>query len=171
MRYPQLRHALPVLLSAALLLGACSSLGEQVSVDWSTITAQALVEEGVAADVVECVLNVARRDLERGLLSDVATDEVLRHCRTARAVIDGATVDDLPDTELALTDVAWTFGDDPALDQLWAFCEQGSGSACDELFETSPIGSEYEDFGVSCGRRPDVLNCRELDVPESVDQP
>jgi hypothetical protein len=64
------------------------------------------------------------------------------------------------------------YGDDPALDGLWDGCRDGSGLACDQLFEQAPIGSEYERFGVSCGERPDVLHCQlELDgtplpVPE-----
>lgn len=56
------------------------------------------------------------------------------------------------------------FGDDAGLDILWLACEAGEGAACDELFERSPVGSEYELFGVSCGNRPLVLDCTtELD--------
>jgi hypothetical protein len=46
-----------------------------------------------------------------------------------------------------------TYGDDPELDALWDRCDAGSGSACDELFWSSPIDSDYEDFGASCGNR------------------
>jgi hypothetical protein len=52
------------------------------------------------------------------------------------------------------------FGDDAHLDELWLACEAGSGSACDQLFLQSPVGSDYERFGVSCGERPTVLHCR-----------
>ncbi len=56
------------------------------------------------------------------------------------------------------------FGDDGGLDELWLACEAGSGLACDHLFAQSPIGSQYERFGVSCGERPTVLHCQaELD--------
>ena len=51
-------------------------------------------------------------------------------------------------------------------DRLWTACDEGSGSACDELFAAAPVGSEYERFGVSCGDRPDVLDCAELDRGE-----
>jgi hypothetical protein len=27
----------------------------------------------------------------------------------------------------------------------------------------SPLGSEYEDFGYTCGRRDNIVLCRELD--------
>jgi hypothetical protein len=57
---------------------------------------------------------------------------------------------------------AQTYGDDPSLDALWDRCEDGSGSACDDLFWQSPIDSEYETFGNTCGRRFD-----EDDVPFS----
>lgn len=48
---------------------------------------------------------------------------------------------------------AFSYGDDPALDALWDACEGGDPDACDELFFQSPSGSEYEDFGFSCGGR------------------
>lgn len=53
-----------------------------------------------------------------------------------------------------------TRGDDAELDELWADCESGSGVACDRLFRMAPIGSDYERFGLSCGDRPDVLDCQ-----------
>jgi hypothetical protein len=46
-----------------------------------------------------------------------------------------------------------TYGDSSVLDELWDRCEAGSGEACDDLYWDSPIGSEYEDFGNTCGRR------------------
>ncbi|NCG38259.1 MAG: hypothetical protein GWP48_12165 [Actinobacteria bacterium] len=46
-----------------------------------------------------------------------------------------------------------TYGDDPELDKMWDACERGQMQACDDLFFESPIGSDYEAFGNSCGRR------------------
>ena len=46
-----------------------------------------------------------------------------------------------------------TYGDDPTLDVLWDACADGSGAACDQLYFTSPLGSEYERFGGTCGDR------------------
>ncbi|WP_161784021.1 hypothetical protein, partial [Cellulomonas carbonis] len=43
------------------------------------------------------------------------------------------------------------YGDDAALDALWDACEGGDGEACDDLYWDSPIGSQYEDFGSTCG--------------------
>lgn len=45
------------------------------------------------------------------------------------------------------------YGDDPQLDQLWDRCADGDGAACDDLYRDSPVGSEYEEFGDSCGHR------------------
>jgi hypothetical protein len=61
-----------------------------------------------------------------------------------------------------------TLGDDDRLDdrldELWRQCDDGWGLACDRLFNQSPLGSDYERFGVSCGNRPGVLHCQiELD--------
>lgn len=43
------------------------------------------------------------------------------------------------------------YGDDPELDLLWDACDKGDGDACDDLFMSSPFGSEYEAFGSTCG--------------------
>ena len=48
-------------------------------------------------------------------------------------------------------DGANAYGDDPALDALWDSCAAGDMGSCDDLFFTSPIGSEYEMFGQTCG--------------------
>lgn len=48
-----------------------------------------------------------------------------------------------------------TYGDDPALDALWDACASGDLAACDELYFSSGIGTEYEEFGETCGRTQD----------------
>jgi RNAse (barnase) inhibitor barstar len=47
---------------------------------------------------------------------------------------------------------AETYGDDPELDALWDACAAGDLAACDELYFSSGIGTEYEEFGETCGR-------------------
>lgn len=44
-----------------------------------------------------------------------------------------------------------TFGDDLRLDELWTSCAEGDMADCDDLYAESPIGSEYEQFGATCG--------------------
>lgn len=66
--------------------------------------------------------------------------------------------------EAPAEDLPFERGDSLVLDLLWFKCEGGDGASCDELFEQSPLGSDYEAFGVSCGDRDDVLNCVDLDV-------
>ncbi|MFQ5557678.1 MAG: hypothetical protein ACE5GB_09270 [Acidimicrobiales bacterium] len=48
---------------------------------------------------------------------------------------------------------ASAYGDDPDLDALYDECAAGDDAACDELYLTSPIESEYEEFGATCGNR------------------
>ena len=48
---------------------------------------------------------------------------------------------------------ASSYGDDPELDVLWDACEAGDDVACDDLYWESPLGSEYESFGLSCAGR------------------
>jgi hypothetical protein len=47
---------------------------------------------------------------------------------------------------------AETYGDDPELDALWDACAGGDMGACDELYFSAGIGTEYEEFGETCGR-------------------
>jgi hypothetical protein len=51
--------------------------------------------------------------------------------------------------------VAWTYGDDPELDALWEGCEAGDWQACDDLFDESEDGSDYQEYGYTCGHRTD----------------
>lgn len=53
----------------------------------------------------------------------------------------------------APTGTGGSYGDDATLDALWDGCEQGDDAACDELYLTSPLGSEYESFALTCGGR------------------
>ena len=43
------------------------------------------------------------------------------------------------------------YGDDPFLDALHDDCAAGDMQACDDLYWQSPIGSQYEAFGDTCG--------------------
>jgi hypothetical protein len=45
------------------------------------------------------------------------------------------------------------YGDDPELDALYDDCEAGDATACDNLYLGSAPGSEYEQFGGTCGDR------------------
>lgn len=56
-----------------------------------------------------------------------------------------------------------TYGSDPDLDELYDRCEAGDYQACDDLYNESPTGSEYEEFGDTCGGRNDPSGyCVEL---------
>jgi hypothetical protein len=46
-------------------------------------------------------------------------------------------------------------GPDPQLNALWDSCAEGDGGACDSLVTWSAMGSNYEEFGKTCGHRFD----------------
>jgi hypothetical protein len=50
-------------------------------------------------------------------------------------------------------DEPMSYGEDPELDALWDACADGDGAACDELYYISPVNSDYEEFGNTCGGR------------------
>ncbi len=45
------------------------------------------------------------------------------------------------------------YGDDADLDRLWDACAAGDALSCDDLYLESPVGSEYEEYGDTCGDR------------------
>jgi hypothetical protein len=45
----------------------------------------------------------------------------------------------------------YDYGDDSVFDEYWRLCEFGDGYACDLLFQQSPVGSVYEEYGATCG--------------------
>ncbi len=68
---------------------------------------------------------------------------------------DGQTSDEPTADQSTTSGAASAYGDDAALDALWDSCEGGDMGACDDLYRQSPVGSEYEDFGDTCGGRTD----------------
>lgn len=50
---------------------------------------------------------------------------------------------------------SFTYSGDADLDALWDECAVGDDEACDDLCLRAPYGSEYEDFGDTCGGRQD----------------
>ena len=54
-------------------------------------------------------------------------------------------------------------GTDAALDDLWNACAGGDAEACDSLYLQSPVGSDYEQFGFTCGyRTEDIVVCTDF---------
>jgi hypothetical protein len=56
-------------------------------------------------------------------------------------------------TTTVVTSTAQRFGDDPHLDSLQGACGLGDYASCDRLYYESPTGSDYEDYGDTCGNR------------------
>jgi hypothetical protein len=168
-RFPALgavsRRAGSVLVAASVLIGACSSSEPVVATVSEDDVVLAYVDVGVDADVAECFVGLGQRQFELEVLLPGAAleadrplvDEVLMNCENAVAML-GA--EELP-TPQALRSGPFNIGDDAELDRLWVECDRGDGSGCDELWEESPVGSVYEWFGVTCGNRPEILNCTE----------
>ena len=48
-----------------------------------------------------------------------------------------------------------TYGDDERLDSLWDACAAGDPSSCDELSWSAEPGSDYAEYGLTCGGRTD----------------
>ncbi len=147
----------------ALAAGACSSSEPAVAEVTEDDVVLAYVDQGTNEDVADCFVGLGQREfaletLLPGAAPDVDApliDEILTSCRDAVAIIDA---DEIPPRQSF--DVGpFNIGDDMYLDDLWVECERGDGTACDALWEEAPVGSVYESFGVTCGNRPEILDC------------
>lgn len=56
---------------------------------------------------------------------------------------------------VGLMSVSEGYGDDASLDALHDACAAGDMQACDDLYFDSPLWSDYEEFGDTCGGRTD----------------
>ena len=128
------RPALLLLAAGALILSAC---GSGVSESGN---------EG-AADVEVTVPDLTVPDATTSTTSEGA-DTTTTTDGGATDTTAGAGAGDVP--EPTSPD---GLGDDPELDALAQDCFDGDFSACDQLFFESPVDSDYEAYGDSCGGR------------------
>jgi len=144
----------------ALVASACGGdITEQEFKD------QLMEDGGVTSEQADCVVEGLQ---EAGISLQSVTDEELgdndpppEALEVIFACLLGGASEDV-DTGGATPDVN-AYGDDPAFDALYDQCEAGDAVACDDLFWTSPLGSEYEAFGNTCGNRFDTppMSCEE----------
>ncbi|MEM1335615.1 MAG: hypothetical protein AAGG08_19395 [Actinomycetota bacterium] len=129
-----------VLALAAILLiaSACSSTDEQFR--------DSLVDEGFTEEQADCAIEKLN---EIGIDPESITDEALGDDDPPMEAIEAVA-------SCVLGDIDIDGGEtliDAQLDEWYAQCEAGDGAACDSLYFQSPLGSEYEAFGNTCGNR------------------
>lgn len=155
--------------SIIVIAAACS--GEEQQALTQNEIVEVLLADGVDEDIVSCAAGTYKDDSFDPILV-VDLDEVQRfvtRCEESAEALIALRERSQEASELAFVDdQPFSFGDDPALDLLWSECEQGEGNSCDELFDVSALGSEYEQFGLTCGNRDTVLDCEDLNDPESL---
>lgn len=160
--------------ASALLVSGCTSDAEMTAPGIDTVVV-ANIEAGMDGDVAECVVGIGAQELslfvlmpgaERTSAEALLVDELTASCEEASAFVLDSPLE--PDT-LAFVDQPFTLGDDPTFDRLWEQCDAGEGSACDQLWEKAPVGSDYERFGVTCGDRNQLLDCTEELTGETVE--
>jgi hypothetical protein len=134
--------------SLVLLLGACGLKSDEelgrallgdidVSIDTTTST-------GAASSTTSTSDGTSTSE-ESSTSTTSGDDE-----STTSTTEDGGDGEDLPEPE-----EPGDLGDDPALDELTDGCFSGDLEACDDLYFESPLGSEYERYGSTCGERND----------------
>jgi hypothetical protein len=148
------------LVAATATLGACSNDG--INRDEAI---QRVVDEGdgrVTEEQAGCYVDRVLDEIGKGPLRPGATipPEQIARLTTIRvdcigvANVGAETLDPgtvvLPEGGLPGPKKK---GDDATLDALWDQCAAGFGQACDDLFDRAGIGTDYEDFGATCGHR------------------
>ncbi len=122
---------------------------------------QGMMQDGASEEGALCVVNAIQdQDIDLGQLLRAGenVDEVMT---PEMMTVVFSCMDELFDSNsFAFGDFrddansdGSTYGDNPELDALWDACGGGDGAACDELYWISPIGSDYEDYGNTCGDR------------------
>jgi len=176
----------------ALMMAACGGGSDGGAAAGDSAAAQAVIQEmvadGISQDTAECFVGalVDEFGIDELLALEEESEpspavafralELLDECGFGLGDIDTGLDDEASDPgevpadfrELAMpreaVDGPYTFGDDADLDALWDDCEAGSGSACDDLYFQSALGSEYEAFGNTCGNRMELnFSCFSLD--------
>lgn len=149
---------------AALAVSCSSSPPEAVEISPDDVVL-AYVDSGMNAEVADCLVGLGSREFDlNALLPGAAAqedalllDEMLRSCNEAVAAL---SEEDL-EARINFETGPFNIGDDLYLDDLWTGCSRGDGADCDQLWMESPVGSIYESYGVSCGNRPEILDCTE----------
>lgn len=112
-----------------------------------------------AAIVIPVVLNERNHSLHTACANGdmAACDSLFNH------TADGSAEHSFADTCGGRTDGGYlctsvgavSYGDDKHLDGLWDACAAGALASCDELYYSSQPGSDYYEFGRTCGNRTD----------------
>lgn len=122
--------------------------------------AVALVAAGVLA-LAACGSGVQEASVDTGASPTIEVPDLTVPEPTTTTEADEATTTteaDVTDTSAAVGDVPdpqepGDLGDDAELDALAQDCFDGDFGACDQLFFDSPVDSDYEAYGDSCGGR------------------
>lgn len=139
MRRPRLltRPALVLLAAGALTLSACGSG----------------VSEGGDEGAADVEVTLADPTVPEATTSTTSAGAEPTTTTEGGATATTAGGEDGEDGEVPEPTSPDGLGDDPELDALAQDCFDGDFSACDQLFFESPVESDYEAYGDSCGGR------------------
>lgn len=86
-------------------------------------------------------------------LARALVDDVDVRVRQPPSTVAASTTPAGPGGEPPPGEAPGDLGDEAALDELAGWCFTGDMAACDDLYFESPLGSDYETYGSTCGGR------------------
>ncbi|MFQ5555569.1 MAG: hypothetical protein ACE5GC_09420 [Acidimicrobiia bacterium] len=140
----------------ALVAAACGGGDEATKED---LVADLVGDNLFTQEQAECFVDAIWDDIGPLNVGQIGSQDDLTPAQAAaltEATFSCIDVGDLIQDPTPATDLSPTDrppGTDPAMDALWVACGGGDAEACDDLFFQSPSGSDYEEFGLTCGGR------------------
>lgn len=145
-----MKRAFLLLAAVTLLVAACGDddvfSGSTASEETTTVPTTIVP---TTTEATTTTTEAAVGAVDKGIKRDPADAKSTVLSRQLRS---GNTGKEIPDAD---TPAYGERGSDPLLDLLWEDCAAGDMGACDELYRQSPVDSEYEDFGATCGGTTD----------------
>ncbi|WP_229023186.1 DUF2510 domain-containing protein [Actinomarinicola tropica] len=118
---------------------------------------EAFQAQGIDEEAADCLAGELADEFSESRAEELSEGGEMTEAETAAVFSAISECGGFGDLDLDPDDIASeegeTYGDNPTLDALWDACEGGDGQACDDLYFQSPLGSEYEEFGDTCGGR------------------
>ena len=146
-----------IAVALALVAAACGGGSEATKDD---LVAELVGDNLFTQEQAECFVDAVWDEigpLDSGRITSpddlTAAEQSALTAATFSCIDIGGLLDDSLTGETNFSPTDRAPGTNAEFDALWESCGGGDAEACDTLYFDSPVGSDYEEFGLSCGGR------------------